>query len=151
MLRTAQEEAGAVATATENAIGNPTTAKSLTVPITADVKVGPDAPIALDQEEIQRRRNLVRMLFNDFWSGAHDKPVAFSGSGLMQAEDYVKRLRECSSDATCRSYSPNWDFSSVSSERIRARSGGIVHATSRTPIADRKASAHPSELTSNPR
>ena len=41
------EDAGAVATATENAIGNPTTAKSLTVPITADVKVGPDAPIAL--------------------------------------------------------------------------------------------------------
>jgi hypothetical protein len=82
------EEAGAVATATENAIGNPTTAKSLTVPITADVKVGPDAAIALDQEEIQRRRNLVRMLFNDFWSGAHDKPAAFV-ERLNQAEDYV--------------------------------------------------------------
>jgi len=82
------EEAGAVATATENAIGNPTTAKSLTVPITADVKVGPDAAIALDQEEIQRRRNLVRMLFNDFWSGAHDKPAAFV-ERLNQAEDYL--------------------------------------------------------------
>ena len=82
------EEAGAVATATENAIGNPTTAKSLTVPITADVKVGPDAAIALDQEEIQRRRNLVRMLFNDFWSGADDKPAAFL-ERLNQAEDYV--------------------------------------------------------------
>ena len=82
------EEAGALATATENAIGYPTTAKSLTVPITADVKVGPDAPIALDQEEIQRRRNLVRMLFNDFWSGAHDKPAAFV-ERLNQAEDYV--------------------------------------------------------------
>ncbi|HEY6389505.1 MAG TPA: hypothetical protein VIX91_27800 [Candidatus Acidoferrum sp.] len=82
------EEAGAVATAIENAIGNPTTAKPLTVPITADVKVGPDAPIALDQEEIQRRRNLVRMLFNDFWSGADDKPAAFV-ERLNQAEDYV--------------------------------------------------------------
>jgi hypothetical protein len=82
------EEAGAVATATENAIGNPTTGKSLTVPITAEVKVDPDALIALDQEEIQRRRNLVRMLFNDFWSGAHDKPAAFV-ERLNQAEDYV--------------------------------------------------------------
>ena len=82
------EDAGAVATATENAIGNPTTAKSLTDPITADVKVGPDAAIALNQEEIQRRRNLVRMLFNDFWSGAHDKPAAFV-ERLNQAEDYV--------------------------------------------------------------
>ena len=60
------EEAGALATATENAIGYPTTAKSLTVPITADAKVGPDAPIALDQEEIQRRLNLVRMLFRTY-------------------------------------------------------------------------------------
>jgi hypothetical protein len=82
------QEAGAVATATENAIGNPATTKSLTVPITVDVNVGPDAPIALDQEEIQRRRNLVRVLFNDFWSGAHDKPAAFV-ERLNQAEDYV--------------------------------------------------------------
>ena len=82
------EEAGAVATATENAIGNPTTGKSLTVPITADVKVAPDAPIVLDQEEIQRRRNLVRMLFNDFWSGPFEKPAAFV-ERLDQAEDYV--------------------------------------------------------------
>jgi hypothetical protein len=52
------------------------------------VKVGPDAPIALDQEEIQRRRNLVRMLFNDFWSGVDEKPAAFV-ERLNQAEDYV--------------------------------------------------------------
>ena len=52
------------------------------------MKVGPDAPIALDQEEIQRRRNLVRMLFNDFWRGAHDKPAAFV-ERLNQAEDYL--------------------------------------------------------------
>jgi hypothetical protein len=80
------EEIGAVATATQNAIANPTTAK-FTVS-TADVKVGPDAPIALDQEEIQRRRNLVRMLFNDFWSGVDEKPAAFV-ERLNQAEDYV--------------------------------------------------------------
>ncbi|MFZ1151955.1 MAG: hypothetical protein WAR76_19845 [Xanthobacteraceae bacterium] len=82
------EEAGAVATATESAIGHPTTGKSLTIPITADVKVDPDAPIALDQEEIQRRRNMVRMLFNDFWSGAYERPAAFV-ERLDQAEDYV--------------------------------------------------------------
>jgi len=91
------EEAGAVATATENAIGNPTTGKSLTVPITADVKVDPDAPIALDQEEIQRRRTLVRMLFNDFWSGAYEKPAAFV-ERLDQAEDYVNERLAASGD-----------------------------------------------------
>jgi hypothetical protein len=87
------EEARAVATAI--GIGNATTTKTLTVPITADAKVHPDALIALDQEEIQRRRNLVRMLFNDFWSGAHDKPAAFV-ERLDQAEDYVnERLTAC--------------------------------------------------------
>jgi hypothetical protein len=30
----------------------------------------------------------MRTLFNDFWSGAHDKPAAFA-ERLDQAEDYV--------------------------------------------------------------
>jgi hypothetical protein len=38
---------------------------------------------------------LVRTLFNDFWSGAHDKPAAFV-ERLDQAEDYVnERLTAC--------------------------------------------------------
>jgi hypothetical protein len=37
----------------------------------------------------------VRRLFNDFWSGAHDKPIAFL-ERLDQAEDYVnERLMAC--------------------------------------------------------
>jgi hypothetical protein len=32
--------------------------------------------------------NLVRTLFNDFWSGAHNKPTAFV-ERLDQAEDYL--------------------------------------------------------------
>ena len=60
----------------------------------AEVKVDTDAQIdspvftVPDQEEIQRRRDLVRTLFNDFWSEAHDKPAAFV-QRLDQAEDYV--------------------------------------------------------------
>jgi hypothetical protein len=91
-------EAGAVA---ENAVANLTTRKSFTVRITAGVKVDTDAQIdsaasaVLDQEEIQRRRDLVRTLFNDFWSDAHDKPAAFV-ERLDQAEDYVnERLAAC--------------------------------------------------------
>ena len=85
------EEAGAVAAATETAVL--TTTKSFTVPDTAEVKVDTDAQIdsadtVPDQEEIQRRRDLVRTLFNDFWSEAHDKPAAFV-ERLDQAEDYV--------------------------------------------------------------
>jgi len=88
------EEAGAIAATTRNALGNQTTTKSFTVPITADVKVDTEAqiesaaPTVLDQEEIQRRRNLVRTLFNDFWSGAYEKPAAFV-ERLDQAEDYL--------------------------------------------------------------
>jgi hypothetical protein len=93
------EEAGAVAAATETAVL--TTTKSFTVPDTAEVKVDTDAQIdsaastVPDQEEIQRRRDLVRTLFNDFWSEAHDKPAAFV-ERLDQAEDYVnERLTAC--------------------------------------------------------
>ena len=79
-------QAGTVAKAYEEAIA--TTNKSFTTPITADAKLDPVAAIALNQMEIQRRRDLVRRLFNDFWSGAHEKPAAFS-ERLDQAEDYL--------------------------------------------------------------
>jgi hypothetical protein len=49
----------------------------------------------LDQHEIERRRNLVRTLFNDFWRGFDDKPVAFLDR-LDQAETYLnERLAAC--------------------------------------------------------
>jgi hypothetical protein len=93
------EEAGAIAAATENAIL--TTTKSFTVPVNAEVKVDTDTQIdsaastVPHQEEIQRRRDLVRTLFNDFWSGAYEKPAAFV-ERLDQAEDYVnERLTAC--------------------------------------------------------
>ena len=41
-----------------------------------------------DRQEIERRRNLIRIFFNDFWSGASDKPAAFV-SRLDEAEDYL--------------------------------------------------------------
>jgi hypothetical protein len=108
----ALEETGDIASATENAVVNPTTLKSFTVPVTGSVKVDADAQIdgavstALDQGEIQRRRDLVRMLFNDFWSGAYEKPAAFV-ERLDRAEDYVnERLAEAGEfwqlDATTR-------------------------------------------------
>ena len=77
------EEAGAVVTPTENGVADLTIAKTFTVPVTADMKVEAGARInspastVPDQDEIQRRRDLVRMLFNDFWSGTYEKPAAF--------------------------------------------------------------------------
>jgi hypothetical protein len=48
-----------------------------------------------DKQEIERRRNMVRTLFNDFWNGAHEKPAAFL-ERLDQAQDYVnERLAAC--------------------------------------------------------
>ena len=43
-----------------------------------------------DQQEIQRRRELVRALFNDFWNGHDDKPVTFLDR-LNQAETYLNQ------------------------------------------------------------
>ena len=42
----------------------------------------------LSQQEIERRRSLARTLFNDFWSGVDEKPVAFV-ERLDRAEDYL--------------------------------------------------------------
>ena len=100
--QSALEEAGAIAAATENVVANlTTTAEPFTAPVTAGVNVDTDAQsdsaaaTVLDHEEIQRRRDLVRMLFNDFWSGAYEKPATFV-ERLDQAEDYVnERLTAC--------------------------------------------------------
>ena len=61
---------------------------------TAEVELGPAtqvnviSTISTDQHEIQRRRELVRALFNDFWSGSDDKPPTFVDR-LNQAEAYL--------------------------------------------------------------
>jgi hypothetical protein len=61
---------------------------------TAEVEVGQAIQvnfipaISPDQQEIQRRRELVRALFNDFWNGRDDKPVTFVDR-LNEAETYL--------------------------------------------------------------
>lgn len=63
-------------------------------PLAADGNVdgGPEVKVTAsfvpDQQEIERRRDLVRMLFNDFWNGAAHKPAGFA-QRLDQAEDYL--------------------------------------------------------------
>jgi hypothetical protein len=62
------------------------------IPAHAEVELNAGtSPIAhneISQQEIERRRSLVRAFFNDFWSGTHDKPAAFV-ERLDQAEDYL--------------------------------------------------------------
>lgn len=50
-----------------------------------------------DQDEIQRRRELVRTLFNDFWSGRDDKPAAFVDR-LNEAETYLNERLSASGE-----------------------------------------------------
>jgi hypothetical protein len=65
-----------------------------TAQIPAHAKVEADAGInlvahnELNWQEIDRRRNLVRTLFNDYWSGEDQKPPSFTAR-LDQAEDYL--------------------------------------------------------------
>jgi hypothetical protein len=93
----AAEEAGAVATATQIAAATPTatSAVAAAAKISQDGQVTGLASISPDQQEIQRRRELIRVLFNDFWSGRDDKPATFADR-LDQAEIYLNdRLTAC--------------------------------------------------------
>jgi hypothetical protein len=89
----AAREVEVVAAVTESAVAPPTAAATLTA-ATPETKSGPDAqvsgvaPIIPEQQEIRRRRELVRKLFNDFWSGFDDKPTAFADR-LDEAETYL--------------------------------------------------------------
>jgi hypothetical protein len=83
-----------VATVVEDAAVKPSLTKSFSAPVTADVSIGTEAQAnrvaytALDDQEIRRRRDLVRTLFNDFWTESFDKPAAFVDR-LAQAEPYI--------------------------------------------------------------
>jgi hypothetical protein len=97
----AAEKAGAVATATETTVATLTANATFVAAVTVDAKIGQDAqvsgvaPIPPDQQEVQRRRELIRTLFNDFWSERDDKPRAFVDR-LNEAETYLnERLAAC--------------------------------------------------------
>jgi len=70
--------------------------ESLAVDATIDQEVHLDhAAVPPDDQEIQRRRDLVRTLFNDFWSESDNKPTSFAAR-LDQAEGYLnERLTAC--------------------------------------------------------
>jgi hypothetical protein len=69
-------------------------AEAVNAPLAADANIDSGLEIKTvdnsvpDQQEIERRRNLVRMFFNDFWREASDKPAAFV-ERLDLAEDYL--------------------------------------------------------------
>jgi hypothetical protein len=56
--------------------------------------VEPESPTVVDiegapsQQEIDRRRGMVRAFFNDYWSSADDKPPSFA-ERLDRAESYI--------------------------------------------------------------
>jgi hypothetical protein len=79
-----------VAEPTTEVAANPTTEviANPTIEIRPESQIKSAIPIAIDEAEIQRRRNLVRTFFNDFWTGAYEKPSGFL-ERLDQAEDYV--------------------------------------------------------------
>lgn len=81
-----------VANPTTEVIANPTTE------IRPESQIKSAIPIAIDEAEIQRRRNLVRTFFNDFWTGAYEKPAGFL-ERLDQAEDYVNNRLTANGEA----------------------------------------------------
>ena len=86
----AHATAEVIANPTIEVVANPTTEviANPTIEIRPESQIKSAIPIAIDEAEIQRRRNLVRTFFNDFWTGAYEKPAGFL-ERLDQAEDYV--------------------------------------------------------------
>jgi hypothetical protein len=63
--------------------------------VAAEVRTDATPP---DQQERERRRDLIRQLFNDFWTGGDEKPATFA-KRLDAAEPYINiRLAACDAD-----------------------------------------------------
>jgi hypothetical protein len=89
--KSAVAEVGAELPATDDTARKPTASTPCATPL--DVNVSPTGIVdqtVPDAREIERRRNLVRIFFNEFWSGAADKPAAFVRR-LDEAEDYLNQ------------------------------------------------------------
>jgi len=87
---TAAEDEGIV---TASPVARSTKGALHTERVAVDAKIGQDVQVNRvavppNNQEIQRRRDLVRTLFNDFWSGFDDKPTSFADR-LGQAETYL--------------------------------------------------------------
>ena len=76
---------------TENAAVETEAVATAQIPGPAEVKADAGGPVThneLDEQEIERRRTLVRTLFNDFWRGEDQKPASFTAR-LDQAEAHL--------------------------------------------------------------
>jgi hypothetical protein len=84
--RPASIEAESAAVDTEGATA--TALLSAGAHVDGEPQIAAIARFVPDQQEIERRRSMVRIFFNDFWDGASDKPAAFVAR-LDEAEDYL--------------------------------------------------------------
>jgi hypothetical protein len=68
-------------------------ADSIAVRPESKISVKTEEP--LNQQEIERRREIVRRFFNDFWRSSDDKPATFA-ERLNRAEGHInERLAAC--------------------------------------------------------
>jgi hypothetical protein len=76
---------------TKNAAVETEAVATAQIPAHAEAEADAGGPVAhneLGQQEIERRRTLVRTLFNDFWRGEDQKPALFTAR-LDQAEAHL--------------------------------------------------------------
>jgi len=58
-------------------------------------QIGITSEVSPNKQEIERRREIVRQFFNDFWMSTDDKPRTFA-ERLNRAEDHInERLAAC--------------------------------------------------------
>ena len=79
-----------------------------------------------EPQEIERRRQLVRSLFNDFWSGRFDKPAAFVDR-LNEAEAYLNERLAASGEAWRLDAATRKMLGLPPRSDLRAQAGGRAH------------------------
>jgi hypothetical protein len=58
------------------------------IAVRPESKISAETEELLNQQEIERRRHIVRQFFNDFWMSSDDKPRTFA-ERLNRAEDHI--------------------------------------------------------------
>jgi hypothetical protein len=82
-------------TETDNTIGADSAFCADSITVGSEDPIGIGIHVSFDSQEIDRRREIVRGFFNDFWKWTEDKPATFA-ERLDQAEGYInERLVAC--------------------------------------------------------
>ena len=103
------------------------------ISVESESLVSPELEVSPGQQEVDRRRGIVRAFFNDYWSSVDDKPASFA-ERLDLAEGYINERVAAGGEAwRLRSRNPQAIGTAAIQERVnRPRFGCAPRTVART-------------------